>query len=79
MPKVISIDKYKSTKEMENEINVWHNLVVTTIQKVYTVEELKKMHILSEGGGGVEYGIIFAYITDINIDSETSSVVSTKW
>ena len=54
-------------------------LAVSTISRVYTVEEVK-VEMLSRAGDGSSFtGILFSYLTTFDIDQSSNSVVSYKW
>lgn len=54
-------------------------LLVQTIVDVYTVELLKKKVLQNEGKSELFYGIIFAYISTLNIDNETTKTIRNRW
>ncbi|XP_053133071.1 meiosis-specific with OB domain-containing protein isoform X2 [Hemicordylus capensis] len=49
-----------------------------TIDDVYTVEQLKVKALQSEGKPEPFYGIIFAYISTLNIDNETTNILRSR-
>ncbi|XP_060116578.1 meiosis-specific with OB domain-containing protein [Heteronotia binoei] len=49
-----------------------------TIAEVYTVEQLKTKALQDEGKPEPFYGIIFAYISMLNIDSETAKIIRNR-
>ncbi|XP_075845802.1 meiosis-specific with OB domain-containing protein isoform X2 [Microtus pennsylvanicus] len=51
---------------------------VNTIVDVYTVEQLKVKALRSEGKADPFYGILYAYISTLNIDDETAKVLRNK-
>ncbi|XP_029327539.1 meiosis-specific with OB domain-containing protein isoform X2 [Mus caroli] len=51
---------------------------VNTIVNVYTVEQLKVKALKSEGKADPFYGILYAYISTLNIDDETTKVVKNR-
>ncbi|KAM5332316.1 meiosis-specific with OB domain-containing protein isoform 2-T2 [Glossophaga mutica] len=51
---------------------------VNTIVDVYTVEQLKVKALKSEGKADPFYGILYAYISTLNIDDDTTKVVRNK-
>ncbi|XP_049978574.1 meiosis-specific with OB domain-containing protein isoform X3 [Alexandromys fortis] len=51
---------------------------VNTIVDVYTVEQLKVKALRSEGKADPFYGILYAYISTLNIDDETTKVVRNR-
>lgn len=53
--------------------------LVSTIDDVYTVEQLKVKALKNEGKADPFYGILYAYISALNIDDETTKVVRSKW
>lgn len=52
--------------------------LVNTIVDVYTVEQLKVKALKSEGKADPFYGILYAYISTLNIDDETTKVVRNR-
>lgn len=53
--------------------------LVNTIVDVYTVGQLKVKASKSEGKADPFYGILYAYISTLNIDDGTTKVVRNKW
>ncbi|XP_029413611.1 meiosis-specific with OB domain-containing protein isoform X3 [Nannospalax galili] len=51
---------------------------VNTIVNVYTVEKLKLKALKNEGKTDPVYGILYAYISTLNIDDETTKVVRNR-
>uniref|UniRef100_A0A2K6NN25 Meiosis-specific with OB domain-containing protein n=1 Tax=Rhinopithecus roxellana TaxID=61622 RepID=A0A2K6NN25_RHIRO len=51
---------------------------VSTIVDVYTVEQLKGKALKNEGKADPFYGILYAYISTLNIDDETTKVVRNR-
>ncbi|XP_076793300.1 meiosis-specific with OB domain-containing protein isoform X2 [Arvicanthis niloticus] len=51
---------------------------VNTIVNVYTVEQLKVKALKHEGKADPFYGILYAYISTLNIDDETTKVVRNR-
>ncbi|CAO2642219.1 Meiosis-specific with OB domain-containing protein, partial [Lemmus lemmus] len=51
---------------------------VNTIVDVYTVKQLKVKALRSEGKADPFYGILYAYISTLNIDDETTKVVRNR-
>ncbi|XP_021004673.1 meiosis-specific with OB domain-containing protein isoform X1 [Mus caroli] len=51
---------------------------LNTIVNVYTVEQLKVKALKSEGKADPFYGILYAYISTLNIDDETTKVVKNR-
>nr|AAI19086.1 RIKEN cDNA 4930528F23 gene [Mus musculus]AAI19088.1 RIKEN cDNA 4930528F23 gene [Mus musculus]BAB30034.1 unnamed protein product [Mus musculus] len=51
---------------------------LNTIVDVYTVEQLKVKALKSEGKADPFYGILYAYISTLNIDDETTKVVRNR-
>uniref|UniRef100_A0ACB8FKB6 Uncharacterized protein n=1 Tax=Sphaerodactylus townsendi TaxID=933632 RepID=A0ACB8FKB6_9SAUR len=49
-----------------------------TITEVYTVEQIKKKVLQNEGKPEPFYGIIFAYISMLNIDGETAKIIRNR-
>uniref|UniRef100_A0A2K5Z554 Meiosis-specific with OB domain-containing protein n=1 Tax=Mandrillus leucophaeus TaxID=9568 RepID=A0A2K5Z554_MANLE len=52
--------------------------VLGTIVDVYTVEQLKGKALKNEGKADPFYGILYAYISTLNIDDETTKVVRNR-
>lgn len=53
--------------------------LVNTIVDVYTVKQLKVKALKNEGKHDPFYGILYAYISTLNIDGETTKVVRNRW
>ncbi|GAB1300687.1 Meiosis-specific with OB domain-containing protein [Apodemus speciosus] len=51
---------------------------LNTIVNVYTVEQLKVKALKNEGKADPFYGILYAYISTLNIDDETTKVVRNR-
>ncbi|XP_061455177.1 meiosis-specific with OB domain-containing protein isoform X2 [Rhineura floridana] len=51
---------------------------VQTIVDVYTVEQLKIKALQNEGKSEPFYGVIFAFISTLNIDNETSKIIRNR-
>ncbi|XP_058142639.1 meiosis-specific with OB domain-containing protein [Dasypus novemcinctus] len=51
---------------------------LTTIVDVYTVEQLKEKALKNEGKMDPFYGILYAYISTLNIDDETAKVARNR-
>ncbi|XP_066496902.1 meiosis-specific with OB domain-containing protein [Tiliqua scincoides] len=62
--------------EMEDQFRESINL--QTIVDVYTVELLKAKALQNEGKTEPFYGIIFAYISTLNIDNETTKIIRSR-
>ncbi|KAJ6659710.1 hypothetical protein lerEdw1_018424 [Lerista edwardsae] len=63
-------------EEMEDQFRESINL--QTIVDVYTVELLKAKVLQNEGKSEPFYGIIFAYISTLNIDNETTKTIRNR-
>ncbi|KAK9393305.1 Meiosis specific [Crotalus adamanteus] len=70
-PEMLDLDD-----EMRDQIRESINL--QTIVDVYTVEQLKTKTLQNEGKPEPFYGIIFAYISTLNIDNEASKVIRNR-
>lgn len=64
----------------------FYSIVVDEIQKVYTVKELKSLlepgsSLSTEeaGSGEAVYGIVYSFISSLNIDESTSLVALSRW
>lgn len=55
------------------------NLLVQRIDEVYTVEQLKLKVLQNEGKPEPFYGILFAYISMLNIDNEATKIIRNRW
>ena len=53
--------------------------LVNTIVDVYTVKQLKAKASKNEGKTDTFYGILYAYISMLNIDDDTTTVVRHRW
>ncbi|XP_042096054.1 meiosis-specific with OB domain-containing protein isoform X2 [Ovis aries] len=62
--------------EIDNYLKESMNL--NTIVDVYTVEQLKVKALKNEGKAEPFYGILYAYISTLNIDDETTKVVRNR-
>ncbi|KAJ7305695.1 hypothetical protein JRQ81_010061 [Phrynocephalus forsythii] len=60
-------------EELRESINL------QTILGVYTVEKIKMEASENEGKAEPFYGIIFAYISTLNIDDETTKIIRNRW
>ncbi len=54
-------------------------LTVSSISQVYTVEELKNEMSTRVGDDSCFTGILFAYLTTLNIDQGLGSVLCHRW
>ncbi|XP_020942458.1 meiosis-specific with OB domain-containing protein isoform X1 [Sus scrofa] len=75
----ISFDKFRNcmTATVISKTIITTN-PVSTIDDVYTVEQLKVKALKNEGKADPFYGILYAYISALNIDDETTKVVRSK-
>ncbi|KAL6084681.1 hypothetical protein STEG23_024747 [Scotinomys teguina] len=64
------------TDEIDSYLRESINL--NTIVDVYTVEQLKVKALRNEGKADPFYGILYAYISTLNIDDETTKVVRNR-
>lgn len=53
--------------------------LVNTIVDVYTVKQLKAKALRNEEKADPFYGILYAYVSTLNIDDETTKVVRNRW
>lgn len=54
-------------------------LVVETVVDVYTVEQLKEKALQSDGKLEPLHGIIYGYISTLDIDENVSKVLRNRW
>lgn len=54
-------------------------LLVETIADVYTVEQLKEKALQSDGKLDPIYGIIYGYISTLDIDDNASKIIRNRW
>ncbi|XP_046521361.1 meiosis-specific with OB domain-containing protein isoform X2 [Equus quagga] len=75
----ISFDKFRNcmTATVISKTIITTN-PVNTIVDVYTVEQLKVKALKNEGKADPLYGILYAYISTLNIDDETTKVVRNR-
>nr|XP_028696297.1 meiosis-specific with OB domain-containing protein isoform X7 [Macaca mulatta] len=75
----ISFDKFRNcmTATVISKTIITTN-PVSTIVDVYTVEQLKGKALRNEGKADPSYGILYAYISTLNIDDETTKVVRNR-
>ncbi|XP_054098396.1 meiosis-specific with OB domain-containing protein isoform X4 [Callithrix jacchus] len=75
----ISFDKFRNcmTATVISKTIITTN-PVSTIVDVYTVEQLKVKALKNEGKADPFYGILYAYISALNIDDETTKVVRNR-
>ncbi|XP_020942459.1 meiosis-specific with OB domain-containing protein isoform X2 [Sus scrofa] len=74
------IRENKETNPLDDEIGscLKESINLSTIDDVYTVEQLKVKALKNEGKADPFYGILYAYISALNIDDETTKVVRSK-
>lgn len=65
--------------EYVESCNNFFLFLVNTIVDVYTVEQLKVKASQNEGKADPFYGILYAYISTLNIDDDTTTVVRHRW
>lgn len=53
--------------------------VVETIVDVYTVKQLKEKALQSDGKPEPVFGIIYGYISMLDIDDNVSKVIRSRW
>ncbi|XP_063170811.1 meiosis-specific with OB domain-containing protein [Candoia aspera] len=70
-PEILDLDD-----EMRDQFKESINL--QTIADIYTVEQLKMKALQNDGKPEPFYGIIFAYISTLNIDNEASKVIRNR-
>ncbi|KAI6054236.1 meiosis-specific with OB domain-containing protein [Marmota monax] len=70
----------KETKVVADEIDTYlkESINLNTIVDVYTVEQLKDKALRNERKPDPFYGILYAYISTLNIDDETMKVVRNR-
>lgn len=54
-------------------------LVVSTIETVYNVNQLKNLQNNLTAEGGTDYGIVYAHISQFNIDGDAPVTVIKWW
>nr|XP_028696290.1 meiosis-specific with OB domain-containing protein isoform X1 [Macaca mulatta]XP_028696291.1 meiosis-specific with OB domain-containing protein isoform X1 [Macaca mulatta] len=74
------IRENKETNVLDDEIESYfkESINLSTIVDVYTVEQLKGKALRNEGKADPSYGILYAYISTLNIDDETTKVVRNR-
>ncbi|KAM5198367.1 meiosis-specific with OB domain-containing protein isoform 1-T5 [Hipposideros larvatus] len=74
------IRENKETNPPDNEVDshLKESINLDTIVDVYTVEQLKIKALKNAGKADPFYGIIYAYISTLNIDDETKKVVRNR-
>ncbi|KAJ8786539.1 hypothetical protein J1605_006028 [Eschrichtius robustus] len=74
------IRENKETNPLDDEIDSYlkESTNLNTIVDVYTVEQLKVKALKNEGKPDPIYGILYAYISTLNIDDETTKVVRNR-
>ncbi|XP_047636890.1 meiosis-specific with OB domain-containing protein isoform X6 [Phacochoerus africanus] len=74
------IRENKEANPLDDEIGscLKESINLSTIVDVYTVEQLKVKALKNEGKADPFYGILYAYISALNIDDETTKVVRSK-
>lgn len=73
---------WERERQGEKESMLYNNFfffLVNTIVDVYTVEQLKIKALKNKGKTDPFYGILYAYISTLNIDDETTKVVRNRW
>uniref|UniRef100_A0A8C5P3G3 Meiosis-specific with OB domain-containing protein n=1 Tax=Jaculus jaculus TaxID=51337 RepID=A0A8C5P3G3_JACJA len=73
------IRENKETNVLADELDSYlkESINLNTIVDVYTVEQLKT-NVKTEGNADPFYGILYAYISTLNIDDETTKVVRNR-
>ncbi|TKC51514.1 hypothetical protein EI555_020054 [Monodon monoceros] len=74
------IRENKEANLLDDEIDSYlkESTSLNTIVDVYTVEQLKVKALKNEGKADPIYGILYAYISTLNIDDETTKVVRNR-
>ncbi|XP_033092085.1 meiosis-specific with OB domain-containing protein isoform X3 [Trachypithecus francoisi] len=74
------IRENKETNVLDDEIESYfkESINLSTVVDVYTVEQLKGKALKNEGKADPFYGILYAYISTLNIDDETTKVVRNR-
>ncbi|KAB1251853.1 Meiosis-specific with OB domain-containing protein [Camelus dromedarius] len=74
------IRENKETIPLDDEIDSYlkESINLNSIVDVYTVEQLKVKALKNEGKADPFYGILYAYISTLNIDDETTKVVRNR-
>ncbi|KAL0617234.1 Meiosis-specific with OB domain-containing protein [Plecturocebus cupreus] len=74
------IRENKETNVLDDEIDSYfkESINLNTIVDVYTVEQLKVKALKNDGKADPFYGILYAYISTLNIDDETTKVVRNR-
>ncbi|MBZ3879682.1 Meiosis-specific with OB domain-containing protein [Sciurus carolinensis] len=74
------IRENKETNVVADEIDIYlkESINLNTIVDVYTVEQLKVKALRNERKADPFYGILYAYISTLNIDDETMKVVRNR-
>lgn len=67
------------TISFSDALNMSFKLLVETIVDVYTVEQLKEKALQSDVKLEPIYGVIYGYISTLNIDDNASKVVRNRW
>nr|KAF6490212.1 meiosis specific with OB-fold [Molossus molossus] len=75
------IRENKETNSLDDVIDSYlkESVNLNTIVDVYTVEQLKVKALKNKGKAVPFYGILYAYISTLNIDDETTKVVRNRW
>ncbi|ELW67801.1 hypothetical protein TREES_T100011744 [Tupaia chinensis] len=73
------IRENKGTNVLDDEMDfLKESINLNTIVDVYTVEQVKAKALQSEGKADPFFGILYAYISTLNIDDETTKVVRNR-
>nr|XP_031542950.1 meiosis-specific with OB domain-containing protein isoform X3 [Vicugna pacos] len=74
------IRENKETIPLDDEVDSYlkESINLNSIVDVYTVEQLKVKALKNEGKADPFYGILYAYISTLNIDDETTKVVRNR-
>lgn len=74
------IKENKETNPLGDEMNSYlkESINLNTIVDVYTVEQLKVKALKNQGNTDPFYGILYAYISTLNIDDESIKVVRNR-
>ncbi|XP_008579808.1 PREDICTED: meiosis-specific with OB domain-containing protein isoform X1 [Galeopterus variegatus] len=71
-------NKETNVLDYETDSYLKESINLNTIVDVYTVEQLKVKSVKNEGRADPFYGILYGYISTLNIDDETTKVVQNR-
>ncbi|XP_072871121.1 meiosis-specific with OB domain-containing protein isoform X2 [Chlorocebus sabaeus] len=77
---LLNFIRENKTNVLDDEIESYfkESINLSTIVDIYTVEQLKGKALKNEGKADPSYGILYAYISTLNIDDETTKVVRNR-